>query len=265
MLEKGALMARTKILDEDMANNRSKLIPIAICVDRSWSMNEGTKKPDLEAALKKFYRDVEDDPRTRYGADLCLIGFSGEAAVIQPFTGIDSVDRDVHLELEMTGTNISGAVSLALDLLAKRREYYKQAAGGRRAARPTLVLMTDGGSNVGVEDEPRVIKQVQEMADQRKLTVITIAIGDDGELDWETLVDFSPEIPPLQLEGLTSFKEFFRILSDSMSRSASEGSEAGPEIEPEDVEEYVPADTLKQVVTREKLDKYKNYKEMFQG
>lgn len=258
-------MARTKILDEDMANNRSKLIPIAICVDRSWSMNEGTKKPDLEAALKKFYRDVEDDPRTRYGADLCLIGFSGEAAVIQPFTGIDSVDRDVHLELEMTGTNISGAVSLALDLLAKRREYYKQAAGGRRAARPTLVLMTDGGSNVGVEDEPRVIKQVQEMADQRKLTVITIAIGDDGELDWETLVDFSPEIPPLQLEGLTSFKEFFRILSDSMSRSASEGSEAGPEIEPEDIEEYVPADTLKQVVTREKLDKYKNYKEMFQG
>jgi len=265
MREKGALMARTKILDEDMANNRSKLIPIAICVDRSWSMNEGTKKPDLEAALKKFYRDVEDDPRTRYGADLCLIGFSGEAAVIQPFTGIDSVDRDVHLELEMTGTNISGAVSLALDLLAKRREYYKQAAGGRRAARPTLVLMTDGGSNVGVEDEPRVIKQVQEMADQRKLTVITIAIGDDGELDWETLVDFSPEIPPLQLEGLTSFKEFFRILSDSMSRSASEGSEAGPEIEPEDIEEYVPADTLKQVVTREKLDKYKNYKEMFQG
>lgn len=188
MREKGALMARTKILDEDMANNRSKLIPIAICVDRSWSMNEGTKKPDLEVALKKFYRDVEDDPRTRYGADLCLIGFSGEAAVIQPFTGIDSVDRDVHLELEMTGTNISGAVSLALDLLAKRREYYKQAAGGRRAARPTLVLMTDGGSNVGVEDEPRVIKQVQEMADQRKLTVITIAIGDDGELDWETLV-----------------------------------------------------------------------------
>ena len=258
-------MARTKILDEDMANNRSKLIPIAICVDRSWSMNEGTKKPDLEAALKKFYRDVEDDPRTRYGADLCLIGFSGEAAVIQPFTGIDSVDRDVHLELEMTGTNISGAVSLALDLLAKRREYYKQAAGGRRAARPTLVLMTDGGSNVGVEDEPRVIKQVQEMADQRKLTVITIAIGDDDELDLETLVDFSPKIPPLQLETLASFKEFFRVLSDSMSRSASEGAEAGPEIEPEDIEDLVPVDMLKQAVPPVKLDKYEDYKEMFLG
>lgn len=258
-------MARTKILDEDMANNRSKLIPIAICVDRSWSMKEGTKKPDLEAALKKFYSDIEADPRTRYGADLCLIGFSGEAAVMQPFTSIDSVERDVHLELETTGTNISGAVSLALDLLAKRREYYKQAAGGRRAARPTLVLMTDGGSNVGVEDEPRVIKQVQEMAEQKKLTVITIAIGDDGELDWETLVDFSPEIPPLQLEGLSSFREFFKVLSDSMSRSASERSETGPEIEPEDIEELVPVETLKQVVTPRKLDKYKNYKEMFQG
>lgn len=257
-------MARTKILDEDMANNRSKLIPIAICVDRSWSMSEGTKKPDLEAALKKFYSDIEADPRTRYGADLCLIGFSGEAAVMQPFTGIESVERDVHLELETTGTNISGAVSLALDVLAKRREYYKQAAGGRRAARPTLVLMTDGGSNVGLDDEPRVIQQVQEMADQKKLTVITIAIGDGDALDWETLVDFSPDIPPLQLEGLTSFREFFKVLSDSMSRSASEGSEAGPEIEPEDIEELVPVETLKQAVTPTKLDKYKNYKEMFQ-
>lgn len=258
-------MARTKILDEDMANNRSKLIPIAICIDRSGSMGEGTKKPDLEAALKKFYTDIEADPRTRYGADMCLIGFSGEAAVMQPFSSIDAVERDVSLELETTGTNISGAVTLALDLLAKRREYYKQAAGGRRAARPTLVLMTDGDSNVGVEDEPRVIKQVQEMAEGKKLTVITIAIGDDGELDWETLVDFSPEIPPLQLDGLSSFKEFFKILSDSMSRSASEGSEAGPEIEPEDIEELVPAEALKQVVSPDKLDKYKNYKEMFQG
>jgi uncharacterized protein YegL len=258
-------MARTRILDEDMANNRSKLIPIAICVDRSWSMSEGTKKPDLETALKKFYSDIEADPRTRYGADLCLIGFSGDAHVMQPFSSIDAVQRDVDLELEMTGTNISGAVNLALDLLAKRREYYKQAAGGRRAARPTLVLMTDGDSNVGEDDEPRVIKQVQEMADQKKLTVITIAIGDDGELNWEKLVDFSPEIPPLQVEGLSSFKEFFKVLSDSMSRSASEGSEAGPEIEPEDLEELVPVDTLKQVVTPSKLDKYKNYKEMFQG
>jgi uncharacterized protein YegL len=127
-------MARTRILDEDMANNRSKLIPIAICVDRSWSMSEGTKKPDLETALKKFYSDIEADPRTRYGADLCLIGFSGDAHVMQPFSSIDAVQRDVDLELEMTGTNISGAVNLALDLLAKRREYYKQAAGGRRAA-----------------------------------------------------------------------------------------------------------------------------------
>lgn len=258
-------MARTKIRDEEMANNRSKLIPIAICVDRSWSMNEGTKKPDLEAAIKKFYTDIEADPRTRYGADLCLVGFSGEAAVMQPFTSIESVDRDVRLQLETTGTNISGAVSLALELLAKRREYYKQAAGGRRAARPTLVLMTDGGSNIGLENEPRVIKQVQEMVDQKRLTVITIAIGDAGELDWEKLVDFSPEIPPLQLDGLSSFKEFFKVLSDSMSRSASEGSEAGPEIEPEDIEELVPVETLKQVVTPAKLDKYKNYKEMFQG
>jgi uncharacterized protein YegL len=258
-------MARIKLLDQEMANNRSKLIPIAICVDLSWSMSEGTKKPDLEAALKKFYGDIEADPRTRYGADLCLIGFSGEAAVMQSFTSIDSVYRDVNLELETTGTNISGAVSLALDLLAKRREYYKQAAGGRRAARPTLVLMTDGDSNVGIENEPRIIKQVQEMADQKKLTVITIAIGDDGELNWETLVDFSPEIPPLQLEGLSSFREFFKVLSDSMSRSASEGSDAGPEFEAEDIEELVPVATLKQAVAQDKLDKYKNYKEMFQG
>ncbi|AXT84668.1 hypothetical protein C6I20_05325 [Aeromicrobium sp. A1-2] len=260
-------MARTKILDEDMANNRSKLIPIAICVDRSGSMSEGTKKPDLEAALKRFYDDIEADPRTRYGADLCLIAFSGTAEVVQPFASIDSVDRNFQLDLKGDGTNISGAVNAALELLAKRRNYYKAAAGGRRAARPTLVLMTDGGSNVGVKDEPRVIQQVQEMADQKKLTVITIAIGDgvDGELDWETLVDFSPEIPPLQLEGLSSFKEFFKVLSDSMSRSASEGSEAGPEIEPEDIEELVPVETLKQDVTPSKLDKYKNYKEMFQG
>ncbi len=260
-------MARTKILDEDMANNRSKLIPIAICVDRSGSMGEGTKKPDLETALKKFYRDIEADPRTRYGADLCLIAFSGTADVVQPFSSIDRVDRDFQLELMGDGTNISGAVRDALELLAKRREYYKQAAGGRRAARPTLVLMTDGDSNVGVEEQPAVIKQVHEMAHQKKLTVITIAIGDgvDGVLDWETLVDFSPEIPPLQLESLSSFREFFKVLSDSMSRSASEGSEAGPEIEPEDIEELVPVETLKQTVAPGKLDKYKNYKEMFQG
>lgn len=55
------------------------------------------------------------------------------------------------------------------------------------------------------------------------------------------------------------------MLSDSMSRSASERSEAGPEIEPDDIEEMVPVDTLQQAVATDKLDKYKNYKEMFQG
>ena len=59
------------------------------------------------------------------------------------------------------------------------------------------------------------VRRVTGLREQRRLSLFPIGIGEDA--DMERLRQFSPDRPPLRLQGL-KFSEFFEWLSKSVSR-----------------------------------------------
>ena len=104
---------------------------------------------------------------------------------------------------------------MALDCLEKRKVEYKDA--GVDYYQPWLVLMTDGEPNGDSTEFNRAVARTLELANQRKLTIFPIGIGDKA--DMECLAKFSPKRPPLRLKGM-NFKGFFEWLSASVSRTS---------------------------------------------
>ena len=115
--------------------------------------------------------------------------------------------------LDANGTTSMGeGVELALDLLEQRKSDYSNK--GVDYYQPWLVLMTDGNPT---DDISNAVKRVQELYGQRKLTVFSIAIGEDASLN--TLKKFSSlkNNMVLKVKSAEHFKEFFEWLSQSVS------------------------------------------------
>lgn len=74
--------------------------------------------------------------------------------------------------------------------------------------------MTDGEPNGSAEMLKTAMKRTTDAVNEGKLTIIPIGAGPDASL--ECLEGFSPEIKPLQLNGL-KFKQFFAWLGKSVS------------------------------------------------
>ena len=119
-------------------------------------------------------------------------------------------------ELQPVGdTSMGEGVNLALDLLDRRKQEYKDK--GVDYYQPWLVLMTDGVPNGDEGELNRAMRRTTEMVNQKKLTVFPIGIG--NESDMSTLNRFSPKRPALKLQGL-KFREFFAWLSKSVSKTS---------------------------------------------
>ena len=112
-------------------------------------------------------------------------------------------------------TPMGEAVNLGLDLLEKRKNEYK--SKGVDYYQPWLVLMTDGVPNGNPGELSRAISRTVEMANNRKLSIFPIGIGEDADMD--VLARFSPKRGPLKLQGL-KFRQFFEWLSQSVSRTS---------------------------------------------
>ena len=112
-------------------------------------------------------------------------------------------------------TPMGEAVNLGLDLLEKRKNEYK--SKGVDYYQPWLVLITDGVPNGNPGELSRAISRTVEMANNRKLSIFPIGIGEDADMD--VLARFSPKRGPLKLQGL-KFRQFFEWLSQSVSRTS---------------------------------------------
>jgi uncharacterized protein YegL len=105
---------------------------------------------------------------------------------------------------------MGAGVNLALDTLDRRKATYSQS--GVLYYQPWLVLMTDGAPTDNIDV---AVKRVVDLVEAKKLTVFPIGIG--AGADMNTLARFSPNRPPLRLDGL-KFNEFFEWLSKSVAR-----------------------------------------------
>ena len=199
---------------EDLVNNPTARVPVCLCLDVSGSM-EGEPIKELNQGVRVFYDTIKEDEVAMYSAEICVVVFGGnKATCVEDFAGL--IVQPEPPTLNAYGmTPLGEAVNLALDLLEERKKEYKDK--GVDYYQPWLVLMTDGEPNGVPTELSRAIGRTVEMVNAKKLTVFPIGIGPNA--DMSTLAKFSPNRPPLKLQGL-KFKEFFAWLSKSVSKTS---------------------------------------------
>lgn len=199
---------------EDLVNNPTARVPVCLCLDVSGSM-DGEPIRELNDGVRMFYDAIREDETALYAAEVCIITFGRNGA--KCITDFASIERQPDAPVLNAGgmTPMGEAVNLGLDLLEKRKNEYK--SKGVDYYQPWLVLMTDGVPNGNPGELSRAISRTVEMANNRKLSIFPIGIGEDADMD--VLARFSPKRGPLKLQGL-KFRQFFEWLSQSVSRTS---------------------------------------------
>ena len=195
---------------ENLVNNPAARVPVCLCLDVSGSM-EGKPIQELNEGVRLFYESVAEDPDAVYSAEISVIAFNSKAECVSDFhTLVNCPDAPV---LDAGGrTHMGEAVNLALDMLEKRKQLYRE--NGIDYYQPWLVLMTDGKPNGSTEELVKAAVRTQELTGGRKLTVIAVGIG--SEADMGTLELFSGKGNARKLKGL-DFRSLFKWLSKSVS------------------------------------------------
>ena len=199
---------------EDLVNNPTARVPVCLCLDVSGSM-DGEPIRELNDGVRMFYDAIREDETALYAAEVCIITFGRNGA--KCITDLASIELQPDAPVLNAGgmTPMGEAVNLGLDLLEKRKNEYK--SKGVDYYQPWLVLMTDGVPNGNPGELSRAISRTVEMANNRKLSIFPIGIGEDADMD--VLARFSPKRGPLKLQGL-KFRQFFEWLSQSVSRTS---------------------------------------------
>ena len=224
---------------QDLVENPTPRVPICLCLDTSGSMGAvegdyeetgetvfedgrewnivtgGTSRIDeLRKGVELFYNAIREDEVAVYSAEICIVSFDNRAQCVVDFSNIERQESIPEL-VAQGDTAMGEGVNLALDLLERRKQEYKDK--GVDYYQPWLVLMTDGAPNGSNYEYERAVHRTVEMVNAKKLTVFPIAIGD--ETDLTALNKFSPKRPALKLQGL-KFAEFFSWLSKSVSKTS---------------------------------------------
>lgn len=224
---------------EDLVNNPTPRVPICLCLDTSGSMGAvegdcvqtgqtvfkdgrtwnvvtgGTSRiEELQKGVEQFYKAIREDEMAVYSAEICIVTFDNKATCVMDFANVER-QGDVPTLCPVGDTAMGEGVNLALDLLERRKQEYKDK--GVDYYQPWLVLMTDGVPNGDPVALDRAITRTAQVVNQRKLTVFPIGIG--NEADMGVLNSFSPKRSALKLQGL-KFQEFFSWLSKSVSKTS---------------------------------------------
>lgn len=200
--------------EEDLVNNPTPRVPVCLCLDVSGSM-AGEPINELNQGVKLFYDAIIDDEVALYSAEVSVVTFGGsDASCIVDFASLELQPTPPRLSANGM-TPMGEAVNLALDLLERRKDEYKNK--GVDYYQPWLVIMTDGAPNGDPNKLQGAIQRTCNMVYSKKLTVFPIGIGSDADMG--VLAKFSPNRSPLKLQGL-KFKEFFEWLSKSVSQTS---------------------------------------------
>lgn len=219
-------MAALRIGSEDLVENPTPRVPVALCIDTSMSM-AGARIRELVAGVNQFYAAIDEDDDAHDAAEVCIVEFNSHARVVQEFASIERLRRITSVPTDGR-THLGEGVNLALDALEERKKLYSD--NGVLYYQPWLVLMTDGAPNGDRAALDRAVRRVADLLAARKLSIFPIGIGPDADMN--VLARFSPPgSRPQRLRGL-NFREFFEWLSKSVSRvSRSSPGGAPPKID----------------------------------
>lgn len=200
-------MKNLTIREKELVDNPTPRVPICLVLDTSGSM-EGAPIDELNVGVKTFFDVILSDEVAQWSAEVSIVTFGDTAKQILNFTSIQN--QNLHNLTASGETPLGKAVNLALDLLDRRKEEYKNL--GVDYYQPWMVIMTDGQPTDDIES---AVHRTRELIEKKKLTIFPIGIGKDA--DMSVLERFSPTRKPQKLKGL-NFKGFFEWLSQSVSK-----------------------------------------------
>lgn len=193
-------------VDQD---NTSKRVPIALVLDASISMRHNDNIGILNKHLSILIEQLKNGKDTKDSAEICIIKFGNTVEVISPFCEMSNVQVP-NIDADGKSTPLGEATNLAIKMLNNRKEEYKEASTSY--FQPMLFLMTDGCENDDDQELEKAQEQVQELTGREKMFFLSIAIGDDADLD--TLSKFS-KMKPYVVHDDASFEALFKFIRAS--------------------------------------------------
>ena len=134
---------------QDLVENPTPRVPICLCLDTSGSMGAvegdcvptgetvfmdgrewnlvtgGTSRIDeLKKGVQLFYNAIRNDEMAVYSAEICIVSFDSKARCIVDFANIERQENIPDL-IAQGDTAMGEGVNLALDLLERRKQEYK--------------------------------------------------------------------------------------------------------------------------------------------
>lgn len=195
--------------------------PIYLLIDTSGSMH-GEPIEAVKNGVKLCIQDLRNDPESMEKAYVSVITFASTAEMILPLTYIGDIrEEDILKKLEAKGETAMGAAlgklneSLEKDLIKNSKE----TKGDYKAF---VLILTDGGPT-----DRSVLESAINNIDRHKISYLVAATTDENTKDvlsritkQEQNVIYLPSAAPE-----TTFKRFFKWVSQSFSKSIEPGGE----------------------------------------
>jgi uncharacterized protein YegL len=206
-----AVAMRTE-LELPIADPHEQRVACVLLLDTSGSM-DGEPIRQLNAAMQQLKADLAADSLACKRAEIEIITFDSEAKIVQDFARvIDGFNPPI---LAASGTTSMGAaISLALNDIEYRKEYYR--AQGIVYTRPWIFLITDGAPTDRAAFEAAV-QRASDARNQKKCLIF--GIGVEGA-DTATLKRVSGDLT-FKLNPAFTFAEFFKFVSSSLSSASA--------------------------------------------
>lgn len=192
---------------DDFAENPESRCPCMLVLDTSGSMG-GDPISQLNDGIETLKAELSQDTLAAKRVEVAMITF-GPISLESDF---QTVDNFYPKQLSASGdTPIGGAITMAIDLINKRKQVYKEHGVGYY--KPWIILITDGAPT---DNWSRAAQLVSDGEANKNFSFF--AIGVEGA-NMDTLRQLSVR-EPMKLKGLM-FREFFLWLSGSLSSVSS--------------------------------------------
>lgn len=178
-----------------------------LLLDVSLSMS-GAPIEELNAGLESFVRNLREDSFTVKHIELALVTFGSQATIARSFTSVEKFD--IPKLISSGATAMGEAISLALDLINRRKQEFKEK--GVPYYRPFVLLVTDGSPT---DAWHIAVNRLHNESSRGDLSFIAVGME---SADMNFLSQISPPgTHPIKLKDLR-FSAMFRWLSGSMKK-----------------------------------------------
>ena len=200
---------------EKLVENPAPRIPVVIVMDNSSSMNAENKIGILNKELMNLVDLFRKDEIMAYSIELGLVAFEfnnktriTKAKEILSFENL--LDQKVPQLKAFGQTPLGESVELALDMLEKRKNLYKQA--GIQYYQPIMIILTDGDPTDCIKN---AAKETKRLIREKKMSLYPIGIGNDFSLG--KLQEFVYK-PLAKRIGVNDLPRLFEWIGESVSR-----------------------------------------------